>query len=679
MIPLSEAYFLKGKVFLNFCIFFIGLCPIAFAENNDWPVQSIPTNRTEVSTEEDQVMALISSRVSQLVQTKDDHLFLQEMDEVINQLDLTISRLVVPRLLVAEPELKAFIDQELFRLEYWWFDRFVGNQTLYFRLKKVRRRPLQHDEKRLLNKLFSCFDFVHDVDSPEEFSQIMNLSRTLEALENQFERNIEEAEGSLNFSADELDGLPQEFLKKLPKNGKRYEIRSDIWWQYATVMRRARSARTRKLVETSRQSLAQTSNSILVDTISQLRFRLAKALGYSSWADHQLGTLILPTENKLQQFLSLLLQENKSHFKKEKVLLSAEKARQNKTKTAALKSYDVSYYMDQYIRNEIGLDQERLHAYLPYPHVLRVIFDQIKTTFGVEFKKASPPISWGSHLQFFELRDVKSGKKLGGLFIDPYPRRNKDSWFFSYTIANRKDYLDGSSQLPLNVIALNLTPPGPGKPSLLDLEEVRTIAHELGHSLHALTSTVGFSLLAGYNSGEDLVETPSTFMESWLNEASFVKKLGKHYKTGNSFSDRTVQKILQANHFGEAHQLQDRLINSLLDLKLHGSEVIPSADQLERQLRSKYGYKIQLGASPVSSFSYLVGGYSSLYWIYILGSVLGNEFQSSFEGSVFDARSGLRYRNQILSQGGRFQTPELLKNYFGQRIDICKRALEQLR
>ncbi len=81
---------------------------------------------------------------------------------------------------------------------------------------------------------------------------------------------------------------------------------------------------------------------------------------------------------------------------------------------------------------------------------------------------------------------------------------------------------------------LNITKPAPGEPTLLSLDEVRTVFHEFGHALHGLFSDVTYPRFSGTSVPRDFVEFPSQVNEMWIMWPEVLANYARHYSTGEA-------------------------------------------------------------------------------------------------------------------------------------------------
>src|SRR4030095_11166295 len=107
----------------------------------------------------------------------------------------------------------------------------------------------------------------------------------------------------LVFTADELAGVREDFLKTIRREDGRYAVLVNVTPHRLAVLENAKSEATRKAVEIAYHSLAQKENAPLLDEMVALRDRIADLLGYPSWADYQIEPRMAKTAARAVAFL----------------------------------------------------------------------------------------------------------------------------------------------------------------------------------------------------------------------------------------------------------------------------------------------------------------------------------------------------------------------------------------
>ena len=113
--------------------------------------------------------------------------------------------------------------------------------------------------------------------------------------------------------------------------------------------------------------------------------------------------------------------------------------------------------------------------------------------------------------------------------------------------------VDGVEKRPFISLVTNFTKPAAGKPSLITHDELTTLLHEFGHSLHGILAEGRYSSLTGTNVSRDFVELPSQIMENWAFEPEFLDTFARHYETAETLPDSLVRKIVAAKNYHAAY------------------------------------------------------------------------------------------------------------------------------
>jgi peptidyl-dipeptidase Dcp len=98
-----------------------------------------------------------------------------------------------------------------------------------------------------------------------------------------------------------------------------------------------------------------------------------------------------------------------------------------------------------------------------------------------------------------------------------------------------------------------------GQPTLLTLDEVRTLFHEFGHALHGLFSDVNYPRLSGTKVPRDFVEYPSQVNEMWALWPEILANYARHDDTGEPLPPATVDAIAAAELWGEGFRTTEYL------------------------------------------------------------------------------------------------------------------------
>ena len=109
-----------------------------------------------------------------------------------------------------------------------------------------------------------------------------------------------------------------------------------------------------------------------------------------------------------------------------------------------------------------------------------------------------------------------------------------------------------SSLLPVRCSDVcNYQKPANGGIALLSWDDVITLFHEFGHTLHGLFASQRFATLSGTNTPRDFVEFPSQINEHWASHPQVFSHYARHYETGEPMPDALRESMLNATHFNK--------------------------------------------------------------------------------------------------------------------------------
>jgi len=324
-----------------------------------------------------------------------------------------------------------------------------------------------------------------------------------------------------------------------------------------------------------------------------------------------------------------------------------------------LRAWDWAHYAGRLRRQRFSVDAEALR---PYFELERVLVDGVFATagalYGLEFRERDDLPVYNPQVRTFEVADEDG--PLGLYLFDPYARPSKrgGAWMSSFVDQSR---LLGTR--PVVVNCLNVPQPAPGDPTLLTVDEVETLFHEFGHTLHGLLSDVRYPTFSGTSVPRDFVEFPSQVNEFWAFEPDVLARYARHHETGEVLPAAAVEGLLAARRYGEGFGTTEYLAAALLDTAWHrvapgefaGAE--PEAvERFEAAALAEAG--VNLDAVPPryrSTYFHHVfgGGYAAAYYSYVWSEVLDADTVEWFaENGGLRRENGERFRRTLLSRGG---------------------------
>ncbi|ABS05079.1 M3 family metallopeptidase [Kineococcus radiotolerans] len=337
-----------------------------------------------------------------------------------------------------------------------------------------------------------------------------------------------------------------------------------------------------------------------------------------------------------------------------------------------LRPWDWAYYAERLRRQRFAVDAEALR---PWFELERVLVDGVFATatalYGLTFTERTDVPVFSPDVRAFEVAD-ESGP-LGLYLFDPYARESKrgGAWMSSFVEQSRL-----LGQRPVVVNCLNVARPAAGDPALLSVDEVETLFHEFGHTLHGLLSDVRFPRFSGTSVPRDFVEFPSQVNEFWGFEPEVLARYARHVETGEPLPADAVDGLRAARGYGQGFATTEYLAAALLDQAWH--RLAPGAldgaapedvERFEAEALAEAGVALETVPPRYRStyFHHVFGGgYAAAYYSYVWSEVLDADTVEWFaENGGLRRENGDRFRAAVLSRGGSVDPLEAYREFRG--------------
>jgi len=253
-----------------------------------------------------------------------------------------------------------------------------------------------------------------------------------------------------------------------------------------------------------------------------------------------------------------------------------------------------------------------------------------------------------------EAVDAMLARMVGPSLANARAGKRGGAWMSSFVTQSR--LLDTK---PVVVNVLNVTRGADGQPTLLTLDEVNTLFHEFGHTLHGLSSAVTYPRFAGTSVPRDFVEFPSQVNEMWALWPEVLAGYARHVETGEPLPASVVEAIEAAQLWGEGFATLEYLAATLLDQAWH--RITPETEvgdpqEFERAALEAAGVAYDL-VPPRYRTTYFqhvfAGGYAAGYYSYIWSEVLDADTVEWFkENGGLRRENGDVFRSRLLAVGG---------------------------
>lgn len=485
-----------------------------------------------------------------------------------------------------------------------------------------------------------------------------------------FDKNIQEYKDPLAVTQEQLRGLGEDYIQKLSKtdDGK-YLVTLD-YPDYVPFMQNADDEQARKELEFKFNRRGGQENVELLEKTLTLRREIARLLGYKNHAELRLEDRMAKNPKTVMAFLKDLQKKLKPLGKKEDKEMIAYKNSKTGKNSRTLYSWESGYWSNKFRKENLELDSEKIKEYFPSQVVIDGMLDLFGGVFGITFEPVNIPV-WHPDVKAFKIKDKASGELVAYFYMDLYPREGKYKHAACFGLVEGEEKQDGTYQIPFVAIVANLNKPSGDTPSLLKHGEVETLFHEFGHVLHNALTKAKYSAFSGTSVSWDFVEAPSQMLERWAWDPQVLKKISKHYKTGEALPDDLIKRMIAAKNFGAGGMYLRQDFFAQYDMTLHTADTTPDTTKLYFELTKKIrGLPLTKGTIPQASFGHIMGGYDAGYYGYLWSEVIAEDFFGEFKkNGIFNPETGLKFRREILEKGGTLDEEKMVENFLGRPAD----------
>jgi peptidyl-dipeptidase Dcp len=543
--------------------------------------------------------------------------------------------------------------------------------------EKSSAENLKAEEKKVLEDYYKEFvrngALLSDVDK----NVLRDIDQKLATLSLEFSKNSLKATNMYELIISDksrLAGIPDNALEEAQAKARAKDKAGWLFTiDYPTFNAVLTNATDRKLREElwrayqSKCTTGEFENNSNIKKIVELRYERAKLLGYKTHADFVLEERMALHPEKVMEFL-LELKDRALPFAKKEIAQLQELARQDGIEQVM--HWDVFYYREKLKEKLLNFNDELLRPYFKLENVIDGVFKIASQLYQLNFVENNEMPKYHNDVKTFEVYDTQTNDFVGLFYADFFPRKTKRSgaWMMNW---QDQGLQFGEVKRPHVGIVCNFTKPTESTPSLLTLDEVKTLFHEFGHALHGLLSRCEYTKLSGTSVLWDFVELPSQIMENWSTQRECLDLYARHYQTNEVMPQELVQKITESQTFFEGYATVRQLTFALLDMAYHWNQNPKEIQDIEK-FEKEVTKELQIlptvsGVYGSAAFSHIfAGGYSAGYYSYKWAEVLDADAFAYFEEvGIFDQTVAQKFKQYILSAGGTQHPMELYKQFRG--------------
>jgi peptidyl-dipeptidase Dcp len=560
------------------------------------------------------------------------------------------------------------------------------NKNLFKRIKTVfeskETSRLTTEQKILTERKYRNFILGGAALGDEEQKRFRAISEELATLSLKFEENVLAETNSFELhitDRKDLAGLPESLVELALLEARNRKKEGWIFTlhfpSYVPFMQYSENRSLREKMYKAYSSRAyrenEFDNSKNALRIANLRLELARLLGFSTFAEMTLGDRMADTPDKVEKFLEELYQASKAAALRDFENIGS--FAKTLGHAGLIEKYDWSFYSEKLKKKLYDFDDEILKPYFSLDRIETAVFGLAAKLYGIRFIRNSSIPVYHPEVKTFEVYD-KDDSFLSILYVDYHPRpgKNGGAWMTSYRDQKNEN---GNDVRPLISIVANFTRPSETRPSLLSFNELTTLLHEFGHSLHGMLSRCTYESLSGTNVARDFVELPSQFMENYAFEKEWLDTWATHYVTGAKIPEELISRIREASTFNEGYACYRQLSFGFLDMAWHTitNPLDGNICDFETAAMSKTElFPSVEGSNMSTSFGHIFGGgYAAGYYGYKWAEVLDADAFSYFtETGIFNSATADSFRKYILERGGTEKPQQLYIRFRGKEPTI---------
>lgn len=551
---------------------------------------------------------------------------------------------------------------------------------------------LSEEEIKVGKILLEDFEKSGIYMNPEVRDQFIAFSQEISLVGQDFINNTNYVRSNyIKIRCEDLEnsGISKLILNQLSKDvrGKNFKIPTHGYLAYS-ILRNCPDEEVRMKVWSAMHSCSDEQIRRLSQLV-RLRAALAKLMGCESFAEYQLKGKMAKTPHQVRGFMTALLsymrpktiQELKYIFdlKCKYQQISSSETPSDAEIARLVRPWDRDFYSSIHSvqQRRAASESEQISSYFTLGNVIQGLSDLFQSIYGIRFEIEVTKTGETFSPEVRRLNVISEEEGIiGVIYCDLLERSGKTSNPSHFTVCCSREIYPGETdfstiqtgvnsqgiqfQLPVICLVCNFSTStnSSGKPiCLLQLSEVETLFHEMGHAMHSMLGRTRLQNISGTRCATDFVELPSILMEHFARDARVLKRIGKHHITGQPIPERLLENHLQENKFMQHCETFSQAKMAMLDQELHSEKVIEDFEHLDvvaiyQQLERKLQVLVDDKSNWCGKFGHLFG-YGATYYSYLFDRAIASKiWDSLFAQDPFSRSSGNKFRDQVLKWGG---------------------------
>ncbi|EOE2555567.1 peptidyl-dipeptidase Dcp [Enterobacter hormaechei] len=553
------------------------------------------------------------------------------------------------------------------------------NDTLFARVEAVwqDREALDAESRRLTEETYQHFVLAGARLNADEKAELKSLNTEAATLTSQFNQRLlaaNKAGGLVVDDVHQLDGLSAEEMAAAAHAAAEKGLKER--WLIPLLNTTQQPALAALALRETRKKLFsagwertqkgdENDTRELIRRLTALRARQAQLLGFDNYASWSIADQMAKTPEAALEFMRGIVPAARGRAALEQA--DIQKVIDDEQGGFTVQAWDWAFYAERVRSAKYALDESQIKPYFALNTVLEDgAFWTATQLFGIRFVERFDIPVYHPDVRVWEIFD-HTGEGMALFYGDFFARDSKagGAWMGNFV---EQSYEFAARPVIYNVC--NYQKPANGQTALISWDDVITLFHEFGHTLHGLFASQRYATLSGTNTPRDFVEFPSQINEHWASHPQVFAHFARHYQTGEPMPDALREKMLNATQFNKGYDMTELLSAALLDMNWHGiQEPVEDVEAFEAAALKKEG--LDLPAVPPryrsSYFAHIFGGgYAAGYYAYLWTQMLADDgYQWFVEQGGLTRENGQAFREAILSRGNSTDLAELYRNWRG--------------
>ena len=397
-------------------------------------------------------------------------------------------------------------------------DNIYLNQDLYKRVaalhdqEKAGELKLTTEQHYLLDKYYKGFVRSGAALDMEKQNKLREINKQLSSLTITFINHVLSENNAFKLVVDkeeDLAGMP-DWLKASAADEAKAAGMDGKWLftlqassrlpllQYAEN-RSLREKMYKAYISMGNNNDANDNKEVLKQVLT-LRLEKAKLLGFDCYSNFVLDDCMAKDSKTVMDFLHNLWGYSIKNAKSEAAEL--QKLMDKEGKGEKLEGWDWWFYAEKLRQEKYNLNEEEIKPYFSLEDVRSGLYYVVNKLYGINLTPITDVTVYNPDVTVYKVTDA-DGSFLGIFYADYFPRASKRSGAW---MSNFREQQGEVRPLIYNVASF--TKPVGDMPSLLTIDEARTMFHEFGHALHGMLTKCNYKGVSGTAVAQDFVELP---------------------------------------------------------------------------------------------------------------------------------------------------------------------------